>query len=85
MPRLSKTARVGRNFGRDAGFPLRWFGQGACLFALYVQEGWYCQFFEEDTKTPLPRTLTFADARKIWEIGETRRLHVEYKLGGARN
>jgi hypothetical protein len=26
--------------------------------------GWYCQFLEPDLKTPLPKTLTFADAEK---------------------
>ena len=32
--------------------------------------GWYCQFLEEDMKTPLPRTLTFADDQKIWETAK---------------
>jgi hypothetical protein len=32
--------------------------------------GWYCQFLEEDMKTPLPRKLTFADDRKIWEMAK---------------
>ncbi|HEX8802014.1 MAG TPA: hypothetical protein VF772_25550 [Terriglobales bacterium] len=26
----------------------------------YFRKGWYCQFVEEDMKTPLPRTPTFA-------------------------
>ena len=32
--------------------------------------GWYCQFFEEDMKTPLPLKLTFADDWKIWEMAK---------------
>lgn len=28
--------------------------------------GWYCQFLEEDLKTPLPRKLTFASAKRSW-------------------
>ena len=34
------------------------------------RKGWYCQFLEEDMKTPLPRKLAFADDRKIWEIAK---------------
>jgi hypothetical protein len=34
------------------------------------RKGWHCQFLEEDMKTPLPRTLTFADDRKIWEMAK---------------
>jgi hypothetical protein len=30
--------------------------------------GWYCQFLEEDLKTPLPKTLTFASADKLREL-----------------
>ena len=29
---------------------------------------WSCQFLEADAKTPLPRTLSFADAEKIREL-----------------
>ena len=34
------------------------------------RKGWHCQFLEEDMKTQLPRTLTFADDRKIWEMAK---------------
>ena len=34
------------------------------------RKGWYCQFFEEDMRTPLPRKLTVADDRKIWEMAK---------------
>jgi hypothetical protein len=30
--------------------------------------GWYCQFLEEDLKTPLRRKLTFAGPEKIREM-----------------
>ena len=36
--------------------------------------GWYCQFFEGNLKTTLPKTLTFASADKVRELAE---------LGGA--
>ena len=29
---------------------------------------WFCQFLEADAKTPLPRTLNFADTEKIREL-----------------
>jgi hypothetical protein len=32
--------------------------------------GWYCQFLEEDLKTPLPRKLTFASSDKIRALAE---------------
>jgi len=35
-----------------------------------LRTGWYCQFLEEDMKTPLPRKLAFADDRKIWEMAK---------------
>ena len=34
------------------------------------RKGWPCQFLEEDMKTQLPRTLTFADDRKICEMAK---------------
>jgi hypothetical protein len=34
------------------------------------RDGWYCQFLEEDLKTSLPRTLTFATSAKILELAE---------------
>jgi hypothetical protein len=37
-------------------------------------QGWYCQFFERDRKTSLPKTLTFASSDKVRELAE---------LGGA--
>jgi hypothetical protein len=30
--------------------------------------GWYCQFFEEDLKTPLPYKLSLDDPSKIMEL-----------------
>jgi hypothetical protein len=30
--------------------------------------GWYCQFLEEDLKTPLPKTLSFQDRAKIYAM-----------------
>jgi hypothetical protein len=32
--------------------------------------GRYCQFLEEDLKTPLPRKLTFTSSDKIMEVAE---------------
>jgi hypothetical protein len=32
------------------------------------RDGWYCQFLEEDLKTPLPRKLTFQTAEKVEEL-----------------
>jgi hypothetical protein len=34
------------------------------------RDGWYCQFLEEDLKTPLPKKLTFRDVGKLFEIAE---------------
>jgi hypothetical protein len=34
------------------------------------RKGWLCQFFEEDLKTPLPRTVLFEDDQKIWEMAK---------------
>lgn len=34
------------------------------------RKGWFCQFLEEDLKTPLPRKMVFADDRKIFEIAK---------------
>jgi len=33
--------------------------------------GWYCQFLEEDLKTPLPLKLSFADESKVRELAQT--------------
>jgi hypothetical protein len=32
--------------------------------------GWRCQFWEDDLKTPLPRKLRFVDSAKIVELAE---------------
>ena len=34
------------------------------------RKGWHCQFLEKDMKRLLPRTLTFADDCKIWEMAK---------------
>jgi len=34
------------------------------------RKGWFCQFLEEDLKTPLPRTVQFEDDKKIWEMAK---------------
>jgi hypothetical protein len=39
-----------------------------------LRRGWYCQFFETDLKTSLPKKLTFASADKVRELA---------RLGGA--
>lgn len=31
---------------------------------------WRCQFLEEDLKTALPRTVTFTDEQKLWEMAK---------------
>lgn len=32
--------------------------------------GWHCQFVEEDLKTPLLRTLTFATEEKVFDLAK---------------
>ncbi len=34
------------------------------------RDGWFCQFLEEDLKTPLPRKVTLDDPSKIIEMAE---------------
>ena len=34
------------------------------------RKGWFCQFLEEDLKTPLPRKITVADEKKIFEMAK---------------
>jgi hypothetical protein len=34
------------------------------------RKGWFCQFLEEDLKTPLPRKVLFEDDAKIWEMAK---------------
>jgi hypothetical protein len=43
-----------------------------------LTNGWYCQFLEEDLKTPLPRKLTFAGPEKIREMYD--RFGIDKKL-----
>lgn len=33
-------------------------------------DGWYCQFLEEDLKTPLPRKLNFDSQDKVIELAQ---------------
>jgi len=40
------------------------------------RQGWYCQFLEEDLKTPLPRKITFHNPAKLIEMAE----HGGYRL-----
>lgn len=48
--------------------------QCACRHRVYMcffeRSGWYCQFLEEDCKTPLPKRLNFKDPQKILELAE---------------
>jgi hypothetical protein len=37
---------------------------------MLVANGWYCQFLEEDLKTPLPRKLTFQTSEKVIQMAE---------------
>lgn len=34
------------------------------------RRGWFCQFLEEDLKTPLPNKLNFKSPEKIIELAE---------------
>jgi hypothetical protein len=34
------------------------------------RKGWFCEFLEEDLKTPLPRKVTVADEKKIFEMAK---------------
>lgn len=34
------------------------------------REGWYCQFLEEDLKTPLPRKVVLPDSAKLVELAQ---------------
>lgn len=36
----------------------------------FERRGWYCQFLEEDLKTPLPRKLLLPGIEKILEMAE---------------
>ena len=35
-----------------------------------LREGWFCQFLEEDLKTPLPKKMTLENPAKLFEIAE---------------
>jgi hypothetical protein len=35
-----------------------------------LTKGWYCQFLEEDLKTPLPRKVTLDSPQKLMEMAE---------------
>jgi hypothetical protein len=35
-----------------------------------LREGWFCQFLEEDLKTPLPKKMTLKEPAKLFEIAE---------------
>jgi len=34
------------------------------------RRGWYCQFWEEDRQTSLPRKVLLADDRKLFELAK---------------
>jgi hypothetical protein len=34
------------------------------------RQGWYCQFWEEDRKTSLPRKVLLTDDRKLFEMAK---------------
>ncbi len=36
----------------------------------FQRSGWYCQFLEEDLKTPPPKTTTLDDPARLLEIAE---------------
>lgn len=66
--------------------------QHRVLMSFMLNKGWRCQFLEEDCRTSLPRTLTFATPDKILEIherwGESRQLEdrsaIEYAINTGR-
>jgi hypothetical protein len=35
-----------------------------------LRGGWYCQFLEEDLKTPLPRKLNISSPEKLFDLAE---------------
>jgi hypothetical protein len=37
---------------------------------MLARGGWYCQFLEEDLKTPLPRKLTFQEPEKVIDMAK---------------
>jgi hypothetical protein len=36
----------------------------------FLRQGWCVQFLEADLRTPLPRTFTFANPKKICELAQ---------------
>jgi hypothetical protein len=36
----------------------------------FLRQGWYVQFLQADLRTPLPRTFTLSDPKKICELAE---------------
>jgi hypothetical protein len=50
------------------------FKQSSATHRVYMSfmksNGWFCQFLEEDLKTPLPRKLTFVSSDKIMDLAE---------------
>ena len=50
--------------------------------SFFQREGWYVQFLEADLKTPLPRTLTFADPEKIRELARRVEKHGATRRAG---
>jgi len=52
------------------------------FYKSYMQRlGWYCQFLEEDLKTPLPLKLSFADESKVCELAQRAVALQTSKLG----
>ena len=37
----------------------------------FERKGWYCQFLEEDCRTPLPKKLNFKHPDKIIELAQS--------------
>src|SRR5215471_12964845 len=45
-------------------------GRHRIYMYFFKREGWYCQFLEDDRKTPLPKKLNFKEPEKIVELAE---------------
>jgi hypothetical protein len=43
---------------------------GGSTSTLLWREGWYCQFLEEDLKTPLPRKVVLPNSAKLIELAQ---------------
>lgn len=46
---------------------------GSIYMHFVIRDGCYCQFLEEDLKTPLPKKLNFADISNVRELTEKGR------------